>query len=144
MAAMTKSTPRSPCTIFQPVDDTKIAANSFTPANSANLQIDKLAKGPLEFLAHADLVIWDPKRKVTLADGLLHDRTGYTPYAGRTITGWPETVLRRGEVIVRAGKLAAKPGSGAFLPRAGGAAAAPLNRLTADMDPARNFGARLY
>ena len=46
--------------------------------------------------------------------------------------------------IVRDGKLAAKPGSGAFLPRAGGAAAAPLGRLTADMDPARNFGARLY
>ena len=94
--------------------------------------------------ADADPVIWDPKRKVTLADGMLHDRTGYTPYAGRTVTGWPETVLRRGEAIVRSGKLAAKPGSGAFLPRAGGAAVAPLGRLTADMDPARNFGARLY
>jgi dihydropyrimidinase len=101
-------------------------------------------KGSIAIGADADLVIWDPKRKVTLADGMLHDRTGYTPYAGRTITGWPETVLRRGEAIVRSGKLAAKPGSGAFLPRAGGAAAAPLGRLTADMDPARNFGARLY
>jgi dihydropyrimidinase len=75
---------------------------------------------------------------------MLHDRTGYTPYAGRTVTGWPETVLRRGEVVVRANKLAAKPGSGAFLPRGGGTAAVPLGRLTADMDPARNFGARLY
>ena len=59
-----------------------------------------------------------------MADGVTHDRAGYTPYAGRTVTGWPETVLRRGEVIVRAGKLEAKPGSGAFLPRSGGEAAA--------------------
>jgi len=101
-------------------------------------------KGSIAIGADADLVVWDPKRQVTLADGLLHDRTGFTPYAGRTITGWPETVLRRGEAIMRLGKLAAKPGSGAFLPRTGGPAAVPLNRLTADMDPARNFNARLY
>ena len=62
---------------------------------------------------------------------------------GARITGWPVTVLRRGEVIVSDGKLAAKPGSGAWLPRAGGAAATPLGRLTADMDPARNFGAKV-
>jgi dihydropyrimidinase len=75
---------------------------------------------------------------------MTHDRAGYTPFAGRTLTGWPETVLRRGEVIVRSGTLAAKPGSGSFLPRAGGAAATPRNQLAPDMDPTRNFGARLY
>ena len=101
-------------------------------------------KGSIAIGADADLVVWDPQRKVTLADGTFHDRTGYTPYAGRTVTGWPETVLRRGAAIVWEGKLAAKPGSGAFLPRTGGAAAAPLGRPTAEMDPARNFGARLY
>lgn len=101
-------------------------------------------KGSIAIGADADLVIWDPKCQVTLADGVLHDRTGYTPYAGRTITGWPETVLRRGEAIVRQGKLEAKAGSGQFLPRTGGPAAAPRDRPTADMDPARNFGARLY
>ena len=80
---------------------------------------------------------------MTLADSMMHDGARYTPYAGRTVTGWPATVMRRGEVIVSDGKLTAKPGSGAWLPRAGGPAAAPLGRLTADMDPARNFGAKL-
>jgi len=100
-------------------------------------------KGSIAIGADADIVLWDPKRQVTLTDAMMHDGARYTPYAGRTITGWPTTVLRRGEVIVSDGKLTAKPGSGAWLPRAGGAAAAPLGRLTADMDPARNFGAKL-
>ncbi len=100
-------------------------------------------KGSIAIGADADIVLWDPKRQVTLADSLMHDGARYTPYAGRTVTGWPVTVMRRGEVIVRDGKLSAKPGSGTWLPRAGGAAAAPLGRLTADMDPARNFGAKL-
>ena len=100
-------------------------------------------KGSIAIGADADIVMWDPKRQVTLADNLMHDGARYTPYAGRTITGWPATVMRRGEVIVREGKLTAKPGSGAWLPRTGGPAAAPLQRLTADMDPARNFGAKL-
>jgi dihydropyrimidinase len=101
-------------------------------------------KGSIAIGADADLVIWDPKRKVALADGVTHDNAGYTPYAGRTITGWPETVLRRGQVIVRQGRLEAAPGSGAFLPRSGGEAARPRQRLAVDMDPARNFGAKLY
>jgi dihydropyrimidinase len=100
-------------------------------------------KGSIAIGADADIVLWDPKRQVTLTDAMMHDRAGYTPYAGRTITGWPVTVMRRGEVIVSDGKLSAKPGSGSWLPRAGGAAATPLGRLTADMDPARNFGAKL-
>jgi dihydropyrimidinase len=101
-------------------------------------------KGSIAIGADADLVVWDPRREVTLTDGTFCDRTGYTPYAGRNIVGWPETVLRRGVTIVRDGKLEAKPGSGEFLPRAGGWAAMPLGRLAPDMDPTRNFGALLY
>ena len=84
-----------------------------------------------------------PQRKVTIADGAMHDRTGYTPYAGRTVTGWPETVIRRGETVIRGGRLSAAAGSGQFLPRSGGVAATPRRELTPDMDPARNLGAEL-
>jgi len=83
-------------------------------------------KGSIAVGSDADLVVWDAKRQVTLTDATLHDRTGYTPFAGRTVTGWPEIVMRRGKVIVRDGKVHGAPGSGAFLPRAGGWAAEPI------------------
>jgi len=44
-------------------------------------------KGSIAIGADADIVIWDAKRQVTLADNLMHDGARYTPYAGRSITG---------------------------------------------------------
>ncbi|MGL4975047.1 MAG: dihydropyrimidinase, partial [Bosea sp. (in: a-proteobacteria)] len=60
------------------------------------------------------------------------------------IKGWPETVLRRGEVIVAGGKLMANPGSGKLLLREAGPATKPTGRLSPEFDPAQNFGADLY
>ena len=78
-----------------------------------------------------------------IEQGPRHDGAGYTPYAGRTLKGWPATVLRRGAVIAHDGALAADLGSGRFLPRAGGHAARPLGRPAPELDPERNFGALL-
>jgi dihydropyrimidinase len=39
----------------------------------------------------------------------------YTPYEGMTVTGWPETVLSRGEVVVNDGQVLAAKGRGEFL-----------------------------
>ena len=89
-------------------------------------------KGTIAIGSDADLVVWDTRRQVTLTDTTFHDRTGYTPFAGRTVKGWPETVMRRGEVIVRDGKVCARAGSGAFLPRRGGWAAKPIGRASAE------------
>ncbi|HWX62948.1 dihydropyrimidinase [Bradyrhizobium sp.] len=100
-------------------------------------------KGSMAVGADADIAIWDPSRRVTLSDGVVHDRAGYTPYAGRTVQGWPVTVLSRGRAIVDNGKLSAVPGSGQFLSRSGGEAAKPTGRLVADMNPETNFGAKL-
>jgi dihydropyrimidinase len=68
----------------------------------------------------ADIAIWDPKRRVTLADGPIHGLAGYTPFAGRTVTGWPETVLSRGRVILEGGEVTAQAGSGQLLLRKAG------------------------
>src|SRR6202011_2603351 len=100
-------------------------------------------KGSIAVGADADIAIWDPQREVTLSDEMMHDLTGYTPFAGRKLRGWPVTVLSRGRVIVADGKRLVEAGSGRFLARTGGEAAKPTGRLVADMDAVRNFGARL-
>ena len=101
-------------------------------------------KGSIAIGADADVAVWDPKRRTTISDADVHDRTGFTPYVGRQIEGWPVTVLRRGEVIVESSRLLAAPGSGTFLPRAAGPAAEPTGRLAPEFDPTHNFGAELY
>ena len=100
-------------------------------------------KGAIAIGADADLAVWDAKKTVTFSDQMVKDRSGYSPFAGRRVKGWPVTVLRRGEVIVENDKLNAAPGSGRFLPRDGGWAAKPLGRLAPEFDPRRNFGAEL-
>jgi dihydropyrimidinase len=100
-------------------------------------------KGSIAIGADADIAIWDPSHEVTLSDAIMHDLTGYTPYAGRALRGWPVMVLSRGRVVVADGKRMVEAGSGRFLARSGGEAAKPTGRLAAEMDPERNFGARL-
>jgi dihydropyrimidinase len=100
-------------------------------------------KGTIAIGSDADLALWDPARVVEVTDRTTHDATGYCPYAGMTIQGWPVTVLSRGEVIVADGELKAERGRGRFLPRPAGEAARPSGRLAPELDPARNFGAEL-
>src|SRR5690606_9151708 len=85
-------------------------------------------KGSLAIGGDADIAIWDPAKQVTFSDAEVKHGAGYSAYAGRTVTGWPVTVLRRGAVIVDNGALSAAPGSGKFLPRPAGPAAKPLGR----------------
>ncbi len=65
----------------------------------------------------ADLVLWNPTRTVTYGANDLHDNVGYNPWAGTKITGWPETVVLRGRVVVRDGVCFARPGEGRWIAR---------------------------
>jgi dihydropyrimidinase len=76
------------------------------------------SKGSIAIGKDADLVLWDPARKVTLSDDLVADKTDFTPYAGRALTGWPITVLRRGDVVAADGVAKGQAGSGRWLMRA--------------------------
>jgi dihydropyrimidinase len=99
-------------------------------------------KGALAIGSDADIAIWDPSRRTLLTDEL-HDNTGYNPFGGREIMGWPETVIQRGAVLIEQGKLHAKPGQGRLMLREAGPATQPTGRLSPEFDPARNFGANL-
>lgn len=90
---------------------------ALTSTNHARMYGLYPKKGTLSVGADADIAIWDPERVVTLrADGL-HDAVGYTPYEGRQVTGWPTTVISRGEVIIDEGALSAERGRGRFIAR---------------------------
>ena len=99
-----------------------VEMTSTAPARIYNLP----GKGSIAIGADADLAIWNPDREVAITDERVHDGSGYTPYVGRTLRGWPETVIGRGRVLIEDGRRAAEPGSGRFLPRDGGEAARPL------------------
>jgi dihydropyrimidinase len=90
-------------------------------------------KGTLAVGSDADIAIWDPRKTVRLTASIMHDRTGYTPYEGLSVTGWPEIVLSRGRVVVRDGALHVAAGSGRFLPRQAGEAAQPLGNPAAEI-----------
>ncbi|MGB5557719.1 MAG: dihydropyrimidinase [Paracoccaceae bacterium] len=84
-------------------------------------------KGRIEPGADADIAIWNPKARRTFGADDLHDNVGYNPFEGFSVTGWPETVLSRGEVIVAEDELRGKPGRGQRIPMALSAAMRPID-----------------
>lgn len=74
-------------------------------------------KGDIAPGLDADLVVFDPNRRVTLSTGFLHENVDWTPYDGLELVGWPETVLSRGEVIVAGGVFQGAAGRGRFIAR---------------------------
>jgi dihydropyrimidinase len=74
-------------------------------------------KGDIAPGSDADIVIFDPDKRVTLKTEDQLTRCDYNPYDGWTVTGWPAKVLLRGSVIVDDGKWVGRTGQGDFLRR---------------------------
>src|SRR5436190_14723233 len=75
-------------------------------------------KGTIAPGADADIVVFDPKRTVTLSAKTLHMNVDYNPYEGRQVTGATDTVLSRGRLVIENGKFVGRAGAGLFLKRA--------------------------
>ena len=90
--------------LYQGVHDGRISLSRFvdlvatTPAKLFGLYPEK---GTIAVGGDADLVIWDPNAELTLGQATLHHAVDYTMYEGTPVRGAAETVLLRGEVIVR-------------------------------------------
>lgn len=102
----------------------RITPNQFVALTSTNpARIFGLypRKGALLPGADADLLIWDPQKKVRYGQAVAHHRTDYNLFEGWELTGYPETVLLRGQVIVDKDHWFGAPGSGRFVFRQAGA-----------------------
>lgn len=111
---------RMPLLFSEGVLKDRISMNEFvalTSTNHARMYGLYPQKGTIAPGADADLVIWDADREVTITAEGLHDAVGYTPYEGMKVTGWPETVLSRGRIVVANERLHVQRGSGRFIAR---------------------------
>jgi len=102
----------------------KITANQFVAYNSTNpAKIFGLypRKGALLAGSEADIVIWDPERRVKYGVAHAHQRTDYNLYEGWELTGIPEKVFLRGKLIVDGEQWLGEAGEGQFLKREEGA-----------------------
>jgi dihydropyrimidinase len=111
---------RSPLLFSEGVMAGRIDLARFVALNSANAA--KLyglypQKGSIAIGSDADIAIWDPERKTVVRNAMLHHNVDYTPYEGRELTGWPVTVISRGDIVCHEGKLLAEAGRGRFLRR---------------------------
>lgn len=91
---------------------------ALTATNNAKLYGLHPRKGTIAVGADADIAIWDPEKRVTVTNDILHHNVDYTPFEGLEVQGWPETVLSRGDIVVEAGALKVNPGRGRFLEQA--------------------------
>lgn len=105
-----------------------------TATNPARLYGLGGRKGALTPGADADIVLWDPARRVTISNALLGHAVDYTPYEGMDVTGWPVMTLLRGKVAMRDGVLLAAEGSGDYLARGPYDLARPTGRLANGFD----------
>ena len=77
-------------------------------------------KGTIAVGSDADIIIFDPNRKETISINNActhHMRVDYNAYEGFEVTGFTETVLSRGKIIIMDCEYKGKKGDGQFLKR---------------------------
>jgi dihydropyrimidinase len=136
---------RMPLLFSEGVGRGRLTLNQFvalTATNHARMYGLSHRKGAIAAGLDADIVLWNPERETLIASANLHDNVGYTPYEGRTIKGWPETVISRGRVVVADGELHAERGTGMFIARRTPGPVAQERKPAAAMQIFRNLTAR--
>ena len=136
---------RLPLMFSQGVLKGRISVNQFvalSSTNAARLYGMLPQKGTLAIGADADIAIWDPS-EIRIA-GEMHDAMDYNPFEGMKITGWPTTLISRGQQVIHDGRLYAKPGDGNFIHRGRTDLSGFAGTSLPETAPETNFGAEIF
>jgi dihydropyrimidinase len=74
-------------------------------------------KGAIAIGSDADLVIFDPNKKVTISHKSLQTNCDWSPYEGIKVKGYPTMTISRGQIVAQDGKFVGKIGRGKFVKR---------------------------
>ncbi len=111
---------RLPVMFSYGVGQGRISLNQFVALTSTNpAKIFGLypKKGSLLPGADADIVLWDPAKRLTYGVAHAQHRTDYNLYEGWELVGYPEKVFLRGKLIVDDERWLGAPGMGQFVER---------------------------
>ncbi len=110
---------RIPLLFSKGVLDGKISANRFADiccTNPAKLFGMYPEKGVIREGSDADIIIIESKENI-IDHRMLHENVDFTPYEGMKINAVIDTVISRGEVIVKDNEFIGKKGRGLFIKR---------------------------
>jgi dihydroorotase-like cyclic amidohydrolase len=85
---------------------------SYNPARIFGLSP---AKGSISVGADADLVVVDIEKEAIVKEESNYSGSGYSPFAGWKLKGWPHLVMSRGRVVAEDGEIVGKPGLGKYI-----------------------------
>jgi dihydropyrimidinase len=111
---------RLPILFSEGVSKGRITAEKFvalTATNQAKLYGLYPRKGTIAIGADADFALWDPNRRETIRQEILHHGPDYTPYEGLEVTGWPVMTVLRGQIVAENGNVIGRKGYGAYVSR---------------------------
>jgi dihydropyrimidinase len=100
------------------VSSGRFTVNQFvelTCANPAKIFGMYPRKGCLLPGADADVVLWDPAKRVKYGTAFSQQRTDYNLYEGWELKGFPVRVISRGKTLVENGTWYGNPGEGKFV-----------------------------
>jgi dihydropyrimidinase len=72
-------------------------------------------KGVIAVGSDADFAIWNPQKRVTISNQMLHHAVDHTPYEGMQVKGWPVVTISRGDIVYEDGQVMSSAGRGRFL-----------------------------
>ena len=89
----------------------RLSLERFVDLTSAGAQriYNISCKGRIALGYDADLTLVDLSAKRTIEDGWIESKCGWTPYAGKTVTGWPKATVIRGRIVMREDELIGDP-----------------------------------